>query len=259
VNDGQGASTQATQQLNVSALGQGTVASDSFTRTLASGWGSADIGGAYSAAQGTTTGSTSTSNGTGAITLTTPSTGRGFYLPGVSQLDTDSLVDIGTSVAPAGGAQAGYITARRISSSTEYRARLRFMVGGAIKLAFVKTVGSTTEVAIGSEITLSDVPHALRRVGHEPHHAAGTRLAGRYDGAVDVGADRHRFRSDPPSGREPRHARAARFRHDESADLLVRQLRGHEPRRDQPTADRGVQQQLRHAVVQLRRHRVVGP
>ena len=176
VNDGQGGQTTTTQQFNVAAPNPALVASDSFTRVVASGWGSADTGGAYAAAQGTTTGSTSVGNGTGAIHLVTASAGRGYYLPNVSLLDSDSVVDFGTNLAPTGGTagQIGYITARHVAATTEYRVRLRFAPGGALKLMFTKTVGSSTEVAIGTEITVPALTYTAGQMYRIRFDVSGT-------------------------------------------------------------------------------------
>ena len=64
----------------------------------------------------------------GTFRLAKPGSGGGEYLPSVSVLDSDSVVDVGTNVAAAGGTwgQVAYITARRVAANTEYRARLRF-------------------------------------------------------------------------------------------------------------------------------------
>ncbi|HEY3832966.1 MAG TPA: PKD domain-containing protein [Acidimicrobiia bacterium] len=176
VNDGQGGSTTTSQQFNVAAPNPALVATDSFTRVVASGWGSADTGGAYAAAQGTTTGTASVSNGAGAIHLVTSAAGRGYYLPNVSLLDSDSVVDFGTNVAPAGGTggQIGYITARRVAATTEYRVRLRFVPGGGLKLMFTKTVGSSAETAIGSEITVPGLAYTAGQMYRMRFDVSGT-------------------------------------------------------------------------------------
>jgi PKD repeat protein len=176
VSDGQGGQNTTSQQFTVAAANAGLIANDTFSRTIGPGWGGAELGGSYSAAQGTTTGSVFTGNGTGAIQLTTASTGRGQYLPSVSVLNSDTLVDFGTNIAPAGGTfgEGGYITARRVAANTEYRVRLRFAPGGAARLAFLKVVGSTTEVAVGSEVAVPGITYSAGQMYRVRFDVTGT-------------------------------------------------------------------------------------
>ncbi len=164
VTDDKSATDATSQAFDVSV--SAVVASDSFGRSVASGWASADVGGAYAASQGVSSGSTAVGFGAGVISLSASPSGRGFYLPGVSVLNSDSVVDVSTNPAPAGGTygQVAYITARRVSATTEYRVRLRFLPNGAVHLSFVKTVGNTTEVVIGSEVTVSGLTDVAGRV-----------------------------------------------------------------------------------------------
>ena len=113
-------------------------------RTVSSGWGSADTRWRVRGGVGRDERLDPVGFGAGVISLTATPSGKGFYLPSVSVLNTDSLVDVSTSAAPAGGTfgQVAYITARRVNANTEYRVRLRFVPGGAVKLSFVKTVGN---------------------------------------------------------------------------------------------------------------------
>ncbi len=161
VDDGAGATSTVSQVFATTVPSSSLVASDSFGRTVASGWGSADIGGAYALATAAATGSVAVNGGAGVVQLTVTPSGRGFYLSGVSVLDSDSTIDVSTNVAPTGGTwgQAAYLTARRVSANTEYRARLRFVPGGGVRLMFVKTVGNTTEVAIGPEALVTGLAY----------------------------------------------------------------------------------------------------
>jgi hypothetical protein len=135
------------------------VAYDTFNRTVTGGWGSADGGGAYTV--NGTAADYSVSGGLGAIHIGTAATSHYAYLGGVSVLNSDAVVSVGTNAAPAGGAwgQVAYLTARRVATNTEYRLRLRFPVGGGVKLSVVKVVGSTTEVQIGSEVTVAGLTY----------------------------------------------------------------------------------------------------
>jgi PKD repeat protein len=168
VDDGEGGTDSTSQVFHVTAATTSVVASDTFSRTVASGWGSADVGGAYAVATGASSGVVSVNGSAGSIKLTASPSGRGFYLPGVSVLDSDSLVDVSSSVVPAGGTygQVGYVTARRVSANTEYRVRLRLLPNKTVHLSFVKTVGNTTEVMIGSDVRVAALTDAAGEVFH---------------------------------------------------------------------------------------------
>jgi hypothetical protein len=161
---------------NVTNIASSAIAQDTFTRSVASGWGTANTGGAYTAAQGTTSGSTSVNGSGGTISLVTAATGRGFYLPSVSVLNSDSLVDVSTSLVPVGGTfgQVGYITARRVAANTEYRVRLRILPNKSVHLSFVKVVGNTTEVQVGSDVVVSGLTDAAGTVFRLRFDVTGT-------------------------------------------------------------------------------------
>ncbi|HEY1741093.1 MAG TPA: PKD domain-containing protein, partial [Acidimicrobiia bacterium] len=163
VDDGEGGTSSVSHVFDAGTTTNTVVASDTFTRTVASGWGNADTGGAYTAAPGSVGAAV---NGTaGTFKLAKAATGGGEYLSNVSALDSDALVNIATNVAPAGGTwgQVGYLTARRVAANTEYRARLRFTPSHTLRVSFVKVVGNTTEVMIGSEVLVSGVPYVAGR------------------------------------------------------------------------------------------------
>ncbi len=160
VDDGEGGTATASSVYNVTVATTTVVASDAFARSVASGWGAADVGGAYAAAQGGGVSSVDGAAGTLKITATTGA-GGGQYLPSASVLNADALVDVSTSLAPVGGrwGQVSYLTLRRVAPNAEYRVRLRFVPGGGVKLSFVKTVGSNAEVAIGGEVTVAGLSY----------------------------------------------------------------------------------------------------
>ena len=163
VDDGAGGTSSSSQVFHADVASSSIVAGDAFTRTVASGWGTADTGGAYAAAPGFAGGAVNGNAGT--FRLAKPGSGGGEYLPSVSVLDSDSVVDVGTNAAAAGGTwgQVAYVTARRVAANTEYRARLRFTPSHTLRLSFVKVVGTTTEVAVGSEIAVAGVPYVAGR------------------------------------------------------------------------------------------------
>jgi len=120
-------------------------AADAFGRTVTNGWGSADLGGAWSL-----TGSASAfsvSAGTGRMVMPTAGSSFAAYLGGVSSSDTQLQVGVGLNKAQTGGGTYVSVIGRRFSSSTDYRVKLRFMAGGAI-VETLERVVSGTEVAL---------------------------------------------------------------------------------------------------------------
>jgi len=123
-------------------------AADAFGRTVANGWGTADVGGAWSL-----TGSASAfsvSGGTGRMVMPTAGSSFAAYLGGVSSSDTQVQVGVGLDKAQTGGGTYVSVIGRRFSSNTDYRVKLRFMAGGAI-------VDTLERVISGTEVSLASV------------------------------------------------------------------------------------------------------
>jgi rhamnogalacturonyl hydrolase YesR len=122
-------------------------AADAFGRTVTNGWGTADVGGAWSL-----TGSASAfavSGGTGRMVMPTAGSSFAAYLGGVSSSDTQVQVGVGPDKAQTGGGTYVSVIGRRLSSNTDYRVKLRFMAGGAI-VETLERVVSGAEVALTS-------------------------------------------------------------------------------------------------------------
>jgi PKD repeat protein len=110
-------------------------------------------------------------NGTrGVSSVPTAGASRQAFLAGVSEAAVDARVLV-TPESVATGSGFGYtssIQVRRTAMNTEYRARLRFAVGGAAYLAITRVTGSSTETILGSEVQLPGItvapgsPIALR-------------------------------------------------------------------------------------------------
>ncbi|MGW6243869.1 hypothetical protein [Streptomyces roseolus] len=131
------------EQVRVTAV-RGVV-EDTFGRTTASGWGTADSGQAWTRSGGVAT-DFSVSGGVGIHSATTRAL-RVTTAP-VPVADTDVRTDCSMSAVPAGGAASIYLFARRLTSADFYSARLLIAAGGAITLSLRKVVGAAdTELA----------------------------------------------------------------------------------------------------------------
>ena len=152
VTDNAGATGSATKSVTVSApVPTATYAQDAFERTLASGWGSADVGGAWTTSSASS--SFSVSGGVGQIHM---AAGRGpsIYLNAVSSTTTEVSVSVGIDkVATGGGVTASVIG--RGTSSGDYRAQLKFLSNGSVtaSLLSVASTGTVSTLAAESVVT----------------------------------------------------------------------------------------------------------
>ena len=168
VTDDDGATNSTSQQVTVNAGTQTTYALDTFNRTVASGWGTADTGGAWSL-----TGSAANyavTPGTATMRLTTAGAGSGTaYLGSVSATDVEVATTVSYDKVGLGNGTTLYVVSRRTSGTSQYRGKVRVASTGAVLISFSKLDGSSTETALTGETTVSGLTYT-----------AGTRLRIRY-------------------------------------------------------------------------------
>ena len=133
------------------------IAADTFTRTVTNGWGSADTGGAWTVSTAT---AFAVNTGTGAITGAAGST-RSAYLTAATATDVDLVVDVALGTAATGGGAYVSIIGRRVASTTDYRAKLRYTSNGRITAQLVRVVAGvetalTTIVVPGLTLAAGD-------------------------------------------------------------------------------------------------------
>ena len=134
-----------------------TLAGDAFGRTTPTGWGSADVGGAWQA-QGSDN-SFSVSSGAGRLRLTAPAMSRRAILPGASARDVDARVNVGIDkAATGGGTYLSLLT--RVSAAADYRFKTRILSNGSVEAYLVRYAGGTETV-----LTASRVPNLTYRAG----------------------------------------------------------------------------------------------
>jgi hypothetical protein len=120
---------------------------DTFARTVANGWGTANIGGAYTLNGPSTNFSV---DGSGRIVNSTTNSTRAAYLQGISARDINATFRVRKDKSVAGGAPIAYFIARRVGATTEYRARLRWSTNGQLLLMAERYVNGT-QTLLGSE------------------------------------------------------------------------------------------------------------
>jgi len=129
------------------------IASDAFGRSVSNGWGSADLGGAW-----TRVGSASNfavSGGGGKVTMATKGSGPGTYLAGVSSSDSDSQITFALDKAATGGGVFTSLIGRRVDGVGDYRAKVHFLANGSVTLAISYYRADNVEVPAVPETTIS--------------------------------------------------------------------------------------------------------
>ena len=146
VTDDDGESRSTSQEVTVDAgpPPAANVAADAFGRTLASGWGSADTGGAWSL-RGASTHFT-VGDGAGRIRMNAPGHGPGTSLNSVSAAGTDTNVRFSLDKPATGGGIYVDVVGRQIGTTGQYMATARVASNGAVTLQAQRTVGSTETV-----------------------------------------------------------------------------------------------------------------
>ncbi len=140
VTDNGGLTNSVTKTVVVTAPGVTTYATDTFSRTSASGWGTADQGGAW--ALSTTASLYAVDGSTGSMQLKTAASGPMAMLNSVSQANVNIAVDTSISAAATGGGAYVNLLARHVGTS-DYRIKERFVAGGTIQLIISKVVSGT--------------------------------------------------------------------------------------------------------------------
>ena len=156
VTDNEGGAATQTKSVAVSSAPV-PFAQDSFTRTVANGWGSADVGGAWTrvgnAANFAVTG------GQGSLKMASAGSGTSVTNTSVSSTNADMSVSIGIDKVATGGGVYAMAQPRLVSGSDGYLAEAKYLSGGSVQLILVKTVGGTDTVLTATTVSgLSVVP-----------------------------------------------------------------------------------------------------
>jgi trimeric autotransporter adhesin len=179
VTDAVGATASVTTQVTVAApVPANELASDAFTRAVpAGGWGSADLGGAWTLQGGSA--AYSVADGKGVVSLSKSST-RTARL-GLSGTDAVIRVSVAADQVSTGGAATATVIGRQVNASN-YAARVRFETGGAVRLYLLRD-----EVALGSYLMpgVTYTPGTVLNVALSVTGTAPTTLAAKVWKATD--------------------------------------------------------------------------
>lgn len=152
VTDDDGATSSKTAQVTVAEAVIGLIAADAFDRTVANGWGTADLGGSWSL-RGTAS-RFSVAGGLGKIALPASAANTLYAdLNAVSSANTriDAVFSVDTLVE----GQYVALVGRRVGS-TNYIARLRLQADGGVKLYLLQD--GSTAIAPALQVPITIVP-----------------------------------------------------------------------------------------------------
>ena len=144
VTDNRGGTDTTNRSLAVA----GPFALDSFGRTTASGWGSAQVGGAWTLQGALST--ASVSGGVGTLRSAAAGGGSAVQLASVASTDTDLQLSFSLDKLANGGGQYVYVTGRGTFSDA-YRTKIQVTSTGAVVAALTKVVANT-ETTITSKV-----------------------------------------------------------------------------------------------------------
>jgi PKD repeat protein len=158
VTDNRGATGTTTAQVTVAQGGAGAAqASDAFSRTTASGWGTAPQGGAWK--PDTKPAYFSTNGSRGLITIPTAGWTSQARLDGTNSADTDVSVSVGVTKRPSTAVTRAWVSARTSSDfKSGYLLRANVKANGQVEsLQVIRRVAGTDTVigtAAGPGVTL---------------------------------------------------------------------------------------------------------
>jgi parallel beta-helix repeat protein len=124
-------------------------ASDAFGRTVASGLGNADLGGAWTLSGAAS--SFSVANGAGRIRGAVAES-HAAYLTRVRQSDFNVTTDLALQGTASGGGAYVSLIGRRVSDGNDYRLKVRYVPGGSVVAYLARTVGGTETVLASTKV-----------------------------------------------------------------------------------------------------------
>jgi hypothetical protein len=137
------------------------IASDSFSRTVAAGWGNADIGGPYSE---TSSADYNVDGDEGTVRISVAGLQRKATLAGINVQDVNVKIRVKADKLAAGVGHHISLLARQLASTGHYRARLELAPDGSVKLVGQKYLSSTNVTTnIGSVVTVQGLTYAADR------------------------------------------------------------------------------------------------
>ncbi|QXG74975.1 PKD domain-containing protein [Modestobacter sp. L9-4] len=149
VTDDAGATGSVTRSVTVSA-GPPSVVADRFERSVASGLGSAETGGAWTVSGGTAV-SASVGNGVGSLVVSRAGQTATAALSSVSVADVAFQTTVVLPAAPTGGGTYVTLAARRVGAD-QYQVVAKFLADGRVTLTLNRVSGGVTTALKGTTV-----------------------------------------------------------------------------------------------------------
>ena len=135
--------------------------SDDFERTVANGWGSADIGGPWEIFNPDTS-AVDVSDGRGHVALSGASGYADFNVKGTAARDTDTSATVSFDTVPATASYTATVSARWVMDGTDYRLHVDVLSGGALDVlleaggsdGYTTLATATTSIVVTANTTL---------------------------------------------------------------------------------------------------------
>ncbi|MBA2556214.1 MAG: PQQ-dependent sugar dehydrogenase, partial [Chloroflexi bacterium] len=135
--------------------------SDGFERAVTDGWGSAEVGGAYTLSGRAADFDVTGSGGTISVPVSS-GTSREAILGGVGARDVDILSRVETDRLAAGTSQGFVLAGRYVNAGNNYRARVQFRTDGRVQANLFRTSGGTAADLTGLAV-VGGLTHAAGR------------------------------------------------------------------------------------------------
>ena len=171
VTDDLGATNSLTKTVTVTAPTGTPIAADDFGRTVAIGWGSADVGGSWTTSSAS---NFAVSNGTGSVTFKTTGSGPAIYLNSASTSDADLQFTFAPDKAATGGGYYLTSVGRRVANVGEYRAKVHVLAGGSVRVALTFSSSTNLESTIVAEAIVPNLSVSAGDVVQVRFQASGT-------------------------------------------------------------------------------------
>ena len=149
VTDDGGLTNAQTHDVTVTAP---AFVSDTFGRTVASGWGNADTGGAWTVVGGAS--ALTVGSGVGHINLGAASQQRTVYAASTLKTDTDLTLNLSPDKVPNGSGVYLTVLGRRVGTNLDYHATVKLLATGKATVSLGAFEGSATEVSLASTVTV---------------------------------------------------------------------------------------------------------
>jgi len=158
VTDNRGGTNTATSAVTVTVPQlPPPYAQDAFSRSVTGGFGTSDVGGAWTTSSNAA--NFSVANGTGRV-LMAVGAGPSIYLSAVQSTNTEVFASVGIDKVATGGGVTTAIIGRS-NSAGDYRTQVKLMPNGVVTAAIMRVTSAGATTAIVAESTVTGLTYTL--------------------------------------------------------------------------------------------------